>query len=524
MSFNIADGVIRLPFHQRCAMQLCCEDVISTLRKYVTVSTNTTLGSCARKMRYEDAPPQSSQNLCFLRRSKKLNNNSSSSMSSSSHIARYKITFCFHDGMSTFSEKRGHTVARPGPCGGDVAMRRAVTLRLPLCALLLLGAGCEPPTDAPDYAAQDYDERFNVSEKGMYGQFTCSPQLQHVFCDPSTGTCACDAKHPVQLGLSHGCAKPKKLGEQCFYRQTCKAFDPHSSCVQVNHNAFCQCDAGYHSTSHSRPVHRVFCTEDLVLLTADMPTLLGVASGIFVLAGLLCMVLHLYTRARFHPDHLADARLTPPCLYSLNDTGGTLSATRPSSRSSARSATTGGTLDSGCSRRVSRARGVPVSASRAGAARSAAILLISRHLKAVRRDGGAHPPKCAAKGDLDNVCCSARSPHICTRLGVRVLLHASDLACSSSSSSIRSYSAKRWEKEREQKERRQMSMRLAQLHDKMNSGRDIPKLAPTPSPRSPNNSTDGLLPAVCEIRELISKPEPSKLQGVDGPCTSSSLY
>lgn len=58
-----------------------------------------------------------------------------------------------------------------------------------------------------------------------------------------------------------------------------------------------------------------------MLLTADMPTLLGVASGIFVLAGLLCMVLHLYTRARYHPTHLADARLTPPCLYSLNDTG-----------------------------------------------------------------------------------------------------------------------------------------------------------------------------------------------------------
>ncbi|KAG7310280.1 hypothetical protein JYU34_003033 [Plutella xylostella] len=65
-------------------MQLCCEDVISTLRKYVTVSTNTTLGSCARKMRYEDAPPQSS-------------------------CAR-KMRICFHDGMSTFSEKRGHTV------------------------------------------------------------------------------------------------------------------------------------------------------------------------------------------------------------------------------------------------------------------------------------------------------------------------------------------------------------------------------------------------------------------------------
>lgn len=92
--------------------------------------------------------------------------------------------------------------------------------------------------------------------------------------------------------------------------------------------------------------------------------------------------------------------------------GGTLSATRASSRASSRSGATSGTLEDGPtgasgSRRTSR-RGVPVSASRAGAARAAAILLISRHVKAVRRDGGAHPPKCAAKGELDNVC-SARS-------------------------------------------------------------------------------------------------------------------
>jgi hypothetical protein len=50
---------IRVLFHQRCVMQLCCKDVKSTLQKFVTVSTNTKLCSCARKMRYEDAPPKS---------------------------------------------------------------------------------------------------------------------------------------------------------------------------------------------------------------------------------------------------------------------------------------------------------------------------------------------------------------------------------------------------------------------------------------------------------------------------------
>lgn len=253
--------------------------------------------------------------------------------------------------------------------------------------------------------------------------------------------------------------------------------------------------------------HKLICSlvliSDLVLLTADMPTLLGVASGIFVLAGLLCMVLHLYTRARFHPTHLADARLTPPALYSLNDTGesskskkspqlgpclltsiiwqgnnrmkdyytsvlnllnisrllnlssnnkmhfdqvtirrhflkfrcypvagGTLSATRASSRASSRSGATSGTLDEPPGGRRDSRRGVPVSASRAGAARAAAILLISRHLRPLPRrgsnggsgqHGGAHPLKCAAKGELDNVC----APNvICTSCGRGALPNA----------------------------------------------------------------------------------------------------
>ncbi|OWR45262.1 hypothetical protein KGM_210213 [Danaus plexippus plexippus] len=364
---------------------------------------------------------------------------------------------------------------------------------LVVCALVVSAApNATRRREAPDHDEDEldyYDEaKINISEKGMYlgspCEFTCNPRLLHVYCEPRTSSCQCDLKYPVSLGVARGCAKPKKLGEQCFYQETCRAFDPHASCAQINHNAYCQCDAGYHTTTHSRPTQRIFCTEDLVLLTADMPTLLGVSSGIFVLAGLLCMVLHLYTKARYHPAHLADARLTPPCLYSLNDTGGTLSATRASSRASSRSGCTSGTLEE--SRRESR-RG----ASRAGAARTAAILLISRHLKAVR-DGGAHP-KCAAKGDPDDV----RGP-VCTfRADLLQRSRRPSLSSvQSSSSSIRSYSAKKWEREREQKERRQMSMRLAQLHDKMTAGRDLPKHAPTPSPRSPNNSTDGLLPAV----------------------------
>lgn len=61
----------------------------------------------------------------------------------------------------------------------------------------------------------------------------------------------------------------------------------------------------------------------MALLTADVPTLLGVCSGIAVLAGLLCLVLHLYTRGRM-PDirhhHYADANMSPPMLFT-SETG-----------------------------------------------------------------------------------------------------------------------------------------------------------------------------------------------------------
>ncbi|KAL0832482.1 hypothetical protein ABMA28_000706, partial [Loxostege sticticalis] len=70
----------------------------------------------------------------------------------------------------------------------------------------------ELPDDDDDGRLDYYDDsRLNISEKGMYlgspCEFTCNPQLMHVFCDPTTSTCQCDPKHPVALGVTKGCAK-----------------------------------------------------------------------------------------------------------------------------------------------------------------------------------------------------------------------------------------------------------------------------------------------------------------------------
>ncbi|KAH8305606.1 hypothetical protein KR059_003540, partial [Drosophila kikkawai] len=287
--------------------------------------------------------------------------------------------------------------------------------------------------DAANVPDDDYDGSYpddvddleallnNKSAKGKYigapcNELRCDVKLLHVSCDKETQTCTCERNYPVQLGLIKGCAKPKKLGDQCFYDETCIYNDENSLCVQVRHNAMCQCASGFHSVSYVKPTRRVFCTPDLSELSSDLPTLLGVSTGIAVLAGLICMVLHLFSKTKY-PRHrnYGDASIPPPILYS-SDTGIplTVHSARPSSRSSIRST---GSIGSYGHRRASMgggtgggnaggggggaggggggggaaggsgsgSKGILVSTSRTGAARSAAILLISCHIAAVSK-------------------------------------------------------------------------------------------------------------------------------------------
>ncbi|XP_043265948.1 uncharacterized protein LOC122405340 isoform X3 [Colletes gigas] len=302
---------------------------------------------------------------------------------------------------------------------------------------------------------EDYLEENITAAKGQYlgspCDVSCNPELQHVFCDAITGHCECEKFYPVRLGPSKGCAKPKRLGEQCFYRATCTFADQHATCIQVQHNAVCDCEEGYHKVALSRPNKKVFCAEDLVLITTDIPTLLCIASGIAIFTAMICFVLKLFSRARYsRPRHYANANHAPPMLFS-SDTGIplTLHGGRPSSRASQRSST-GGPLTYAFTRRPSSggSRGPLVPASRAGSRRP-----------------------------------SLTSVH-------------------SSTSSARSYSARRLEKERNEKEQRQalQELRLAKQREQQHQQQQ--QVAPTPSPRTPH-STDELLPSVEEGKEQV---------------------
>lgn len=58
-----------------------------------------------------------------------------------------------------------------------------------------------------------------------------------------------------------------------------------------------------------------------MILTTDVPTLFGVATGLAIFTALICFVLKLFSRARYsRPRHYANANLAPPILFS-SETG-----------------------------------------------------------------------------------------------------------------------------------------------------------------------------------------------------------
>ncbi|XP_054084696.1 uncharacterized protein LOC105210303 isoform X2 [Zeugodacus cucurbitae] len=360
------------------------------------------------------------------------------------------------------------------------------------------------PDDEDDSAYRDdeFDEYEalinNRSAKGKYigapcfSDMTCETTLIHVTCDKETKICGCERNYPVQLGLTKGCDKPKKLGEQCFYDETCMYSDENSLCVQVRHNAMCQCADGFHSVSHTKPTRRVFCTKDLKELNSDLPTLLGVATGIAVLTGLICMVLHLFTKTKYpRPRNFGDANLPPPIMYSSE----TVQSGRPSSRSSLRSS---GSIGSYGNRRASSGGATAGVHGMGGVGGVGGI-------------GGSS----GTKGILVST----------SRTGSR---RPSLASVHSTSSSVRSYSMMRFEKEVQQKEiRQEMKLRLARLQQQQHLNQNKPQIVigdtlqhhmsaasalsrlsgmPTPSPLTPN-STDELLPSVDELQEYPPRTE-----------------
>lgn len=67
--------------------------------------------------------------------------------------------------------------------------------------------------------------------------------------------------HFMVFSLYFNFKTAQRLGEQCFYDVSCSYNDENSACLQINHNAICECKEGFHMVTHLKPTRRTFCTQ-----------------------------------------------------------------------------------------------------------------------------------------------------------------------------------------------------------------------------------------------------------------------
>ncbi|KAL3185985.1 hypothetical protein MRX96_028473 [Rhipicephalus microplus] len=137
---------------------------------------------------------------------------------------------------------------------------------------------------------------------------TCSSVLYHVFCNVTSRRCECRPEYPVNIE-NRQCVKASTLGGHCDYDEACAFSVAHSSC-QSNE---CRCLDG-----HEPDAHATKCTPArgvAILENAELTTMVSVIVALMVFTALFCLVLRLFSKARFGSsgrDRMGDAASPPP--------------------------------------------------------------------------------------------------------------------------------------------------------------------------------------------------------------------
>lgn len=150
----------------------------------------------------------------------------------------------------------------------------------------------------------------------------CSDNLTHVICNATTSKCECEIMYPIQLD-DFICISALHLGDICIHEESCLFHDPNAECWQESpYYSKCACKSTYMSieirdtvTGHAEGGQK--CVPDpYTQIHYDMPAILGIGVGLSLFTGVTCLVLKLFSRARFSDTggHYADANQSPPML------------------------------------------------------------------------------------------------------------------------------------------------------------------------------------------------------------------
>lgn len=187
---------------------------------------------------------------------------------------------------------------------------------------------------------RDEDE----SDKGAYGRGVgfyigepcteaCNTILFHVYCNLTTKLCECLTEYPVNIE-DKVCVKVAKIGDKCQYSEACTHYDEHSVC---HPEGDCRCDERYQSQyTETGNIICIPANPNVILDNSDFATLISVVAGLMIFTGLFCLVLKLFSRARFNRprDRLGDASAPSVVMTGMDASGSSVIGSRPPSRTS----------------------------------------------------------------------------------------------------------------------------------------------------------------------------------------------
>ncbi|KAF2365620.1 EB domain [Trinorchestia longiramus] len=124
----------------------------------------------------------------------------------------------------------------------------------------------------------------------------CS-EVQDAICGDD-GTCICPTPSPVYIADISGCLKGAALNTSCEYDEQCLYMEElYGRCGAKK---ICTCVQGYEVKMH--PNVGINCVEHSSSVNPVDPTMIGVLVGLALMFVIICVVLRLFSKARFREN------------------------------------------------------------------------------------------------------------------------------------------------------------------------------------------------------------------------------
>ncbi|XP_022242506.1 uncharacterized protein LOC106460150 isoform X3 [Limulus polyphemus] len=163
-------------------------------------------------------------------------------------------------------------------------------------------------------------------------EHTCNDILYNIYCNLTSKKCECLKEYPAIVDNKF-CVKGARLWERCEHTESCSYYNDHAIC---NSGGECRCEEGYKSHSDATGEMCIPGKGDGILENPDIMTVIMVVSGVMIGTALFCLVLRLFSRARFgrNRGRFGNAA-APPVVLTGTEAPASIPCSRRPSRSSA---------------------------------------------------------------------------------------------------------------------------------------------------------------------------------------------